>query len=153
MTGIKGGLTSEYSGAALWLTGNAWKRQAAAALRGLNVTYVQFMVLRAVGALCETQAIVSQVEVANALHSNPMVVSAVVRALKKQRLLSVRIHPRDSRAKRVDITQAGKEILKTGHELMLAIEDQFFKAIGSQNRAFKSDLTTLAASHPFVLNE
>ena len=141
-----------YFGTAFWQIGNAWKRRAAAVLRPQNITYVQFMVLRAVSTLHDTQRIISQVDIASQLQANPMVVSSVIRSLKKQRLLSVRVHPRDSRAKRIDITDSGRDILKTSHHLIVEMESLFFETLQDCDDVFNQKLDELAHAHPFTLD-
>lgn len=148
----KGELGLQYVGAAFWQIGNAWKRRAVAVLRPQNITVVQFMVLRAVESIRMRQRIVSQVEIAAELHANPMVVSSVIRSLKKQRLVSVKIHPKDSRAKRVDLTPIGEENLKISHELIVEMESVFFQVISSDDTDFNRQLTSLARAHPFTLD-
>lgn len=148
----KGELGLHYFGAAFWQIGNAWKRRAVAVLRPQNITVVQFMVLRAVESIRMRQRIVSQVEIAAELHANPMVVSSVIRSLKKQRLVSVKIHPKDSRAKRVDLTPIGEENLKISHELIVEMESVFFQVIPSDDTDFNRQLTSLARAHPFTLD-
>ena len=148
----KGELGLHYFGAAFWQIGNAWKRRAVAVLRPQNITVVQFMVLRAVESIRMRQRIVSQVEIASELHANPMVVSSVIRSLKKQRLVCVKTHPKDSRAKRVDLTPIGEENLKISHELIVEMESVFFQVIPSDDTDFNRQLTSLAQAHPFTLD-
>jgi DNA-binding MarR family transcriptional regulator len=152
MNEAKGGVISDYFGAAFWQIGNALKRRAAAALRPQNITYVQFMVLRAVDELRQKQSYVSQTDIAGALQANPMVISGVVRSLKKQKLLSVRIHPRDSRAKHISITEQGGATLAQSHQLMMAMESRFFESVQIAPADFNQQLWKLGRSHPFTLD-
>ncbi|NDC82884.1 hypothetical protein EB093_04375 [bacterium] len=150
MANSKGG--SAVYGSAIWQLGNAWKRYAAAAIRTENVTYVQFLVLKAASDLLGTKSVITQTEIAGYLNANPMIISSVIRALKKQKLVIIRAHPRDSRAKRVLLSENGQLTTSRCCDILEHHEHVFFESITSDFDAFRSHLLRLAAAHPFVMD-
>lgn len=151
MNEAKGASGINYFGAAFWQIGNAWKRRAISVLRPQNITVVQFLVLKAVAMLRDQKRHISQVDVAETLQANPMVVSSVIRSLKKQKLISVKAHPKDSRAKRVELTTSGIDHLTACHQLIVDMESTFFKPLEGNEKPFSDQLNVLARAHPFTL--
>src|SRR5690242_18581610 len=94
----------------LWRVTNAWQRRQRAALKPLDLTHVQFVLLTASSWLTREQPGVSQIELATNANTDPMMTSQVLRALAERGLVERLPHPRDPRANLVRPTAAGRAL-------------------------------------------
>jgi DNA-binding MarR family transcriptional regulator len=114
----------------MWRATLAWQRSVAAALRPLDLTHVQFVLLASTGWLCSTgERPPSQRALADQTGTDPMTTSQVVRALEGKKLVERLPDPRDSRAKLVGITEQGRELLAKAQPAVEDADTAFFAEV------------------------
>lgn len=111
---------------------NEWHSQVKQALRQIDLTHPQFIVLTVLGALGMEQEFVTQVNLANYADMDVMTVSQVLKLLLKKGLVERQEHPKDSRAKVVFLTDAGRERMNQALPLVESIDRSYFGQLGNQ---------------------
>jgi DNA-binding MarR family transcriptional regulator len=128
----------------LWRTTLRWQRLLAAALKPLDLTHVQFVLLAVlwwfVAVLGERP---SQRALAEQAGTDPMMTSQVVRALERKGLLVRRRDPGDSRALQLDLTPRGARLAVEAITVVEAADRDFFAAAGDEHR-LRAALVALA---------
>jgi len=117
----------------LWRTTLRWQRGIAAALRPLELTHVQFVLLAAVWWLSD-QAVTSgqlpsQRQVANHAEVDVMMTSQVVRSLEARGLLTRAPDPADARVKRLTVTNPGRRLAQQAVAVVEAADADFFSSV------------------------
>ena len=115
----------------LWHVQNAWRRRLEAALAPLDLTHMQFVMLRATDHLARQGAQPSQTDLATCIAIDRMMVSKVVRLLETKRLLVRAIHPDDTRAHHVVLTETGRRTLTQAAAIAQAEQSRFFGRLGA----------------------
>lgn len=128
----------------LWQVTNAWQRAQRAALRRFKLTHVQFVVLAGVGWMTSTRGSVTQTALARHSRLDPMMTSQVVRRLAGRRLLTLREHVEDARAKAIRLTSAGRVLLEQTLPVVEHVDDEFFRGLGADSVTFTAQLRALA---------
>jgi DNA-binding MarR family transcriptional regulator len=102
------------SGFALWHSAMRWQRAIDEALRAVELTHTQFLLLSAASKV-EEQAheAVTQRAISKEAGIDEATTSRIVRALEKRSLLSRGPTSGDQRAWRVMVTEKGRRLLKT----------------------------------------
>ena len=77
-----------------------------------------------------------------------MMTSQVLRALEKQGLLDRRTHDGDGRAVALDITGAGRSLVRRAVDAVAETDGAFFAALGADVPAFGNALSLLAGDKP-----
>jgi MarR family transcriptional regulator, organic hydroperoxide resistance regulator len=114
----------------LWRATLAWQRAVAAALRPLDLTHVQFVLLASTGWLCSTgERPPSQRALADQTGTDPMTTSQVLRALEGKQLVERLPDPKDSRAKLVGITDLGLAVLAKAQPAVEDADTLFFSLV------------------------
>lgn len=111
----------------LWHATLRWQRMVAAALRPLDLTHVQFVLLAVLWwfvTLRDERP--SQRELAEQAGTDPMMTSQVVRALERKGLLVRTPHPTDARARQLDLTAKGKRLARKAIDVVEGADDEFF---------------------------
>jgi DNA-binding MarR family transcriptional regulator len=120
-----------------------WQRAMVAALRPLQLTHVQFVLLTSawwLGAVAgETP---TQRRVSEHAGTDPMMTSQVLRALEARGLLTRDRDPADSRARLLRVTPAGAELAQRAVAVVEAADVAFFAA--AEQRALLEILRTLS---------
>ncbi len=114
-----------------------------AALRELDITYVQFVILAAVLELASAPKPVTQQAVVLRRNLDKAMVSNVVKSLVQKKMVQRRTHPADNRAFVPQLTPLGKTMALRGKEIAIRVDLDFFKG-GDQvslNRTLKVLLT------------
>jgi DNA-binding MarR family transcriptional regulator len=114
----------------LWQVANDWQRRQRLALKTLNLTHVQFVLLASTGWLNQSIQPVSQVGLASYAHLDIMMTSQVLRTLEKKGLLERASHPTDTRAKSIRLTAAGQSLLDKALPLVEETDRRFFATLG-----------------------
>jgi MarR family transcriptional regulator, organic hydroperoxide resistance regulator len=110
-----------------WLSAMAWQRAVDHALRSLQLTHTQFLVLYgAAVATAETGDAVCQQDIADAAGLDRQTTSALVRKLDEVGLLDKNIHGLDGRMYRIFVTKDGHARLEKACQLL----DQVAAALG-----------------------
>ena len=119
----------------VWHLRQAWSRQLETALAPLELTSMQYIVLRASNRLACLGERPSQARVAEALALDRMLVSKVVRPLERKGLVVRPVHPEDARAVEIVLTEAGRRMLAAALVIALDVQDSFFGRLGPERLA------------------
>ena len=112
----------------LWRVTNRWQRSIVAALKPLELTHVQFVLLASVWWLGRGGEPPTQRELAEHAGTDPMMTSQVLRALEQRGLAERARDPRDGRARRVSATAAGARLAERAIEVVEDADRAFFAA-------------------------
>jgi len=114
----------------LWRTTLRWQRSITAALRPLELTHVQFVLLSAVWWLSDradtAQRLPSQRQVADHAAADVMMTSQVLRALESRGLVARMPDAADARIKRLTVTAAGRRLAELAVTVVEAADAEFF---------------------------
>ena len=122
-------------GLMLWRVTNAWQAAQRAALKPFGITHVQFVLLASLTWL-QSDAPVTQNQLAGHAHTNPMMTSQVLRALEQLELVRRDQHPTDGRATVISVTTAGRELANRSVAAVEACDTEFFAALGPATADF-----------------
>jgi DNA-binding MarR family transcriptional regulator len=129
----------------LWHATLRWQRLIAAALRPLDLTHVQFVLLAVLWWFVTVRKErPSQRALAEQAGTDPMMTSQVVRALERKGLVLRESDPDDSRARRLDLTAGGHRLARKAIDVVEAADTQFFSSARNPERLL-GELTALAA--------
>lgn len=119
----------------LWRATLRWQRAISAALRPVNLTHVQFVLLASVWWLSDqaslTHHLPSQREVATHAGVDVMMTSQVLRELERRGLLARAPDPTDARVKRLAVTHDGRRLAKQAVSLVEEADALFFDHVQS----------------------
>jgi DNA-binding MarR family transcriptional regulator len=110
----------------LWHATLRWQREIAAALRPLDLTHVQFVLLACTWWLNEQGRRPSQVELAAQAGTDVKMTSEVARSLERKGLVEREPDPADARARRLRVTLPGSELAPRAIEVVEAVDARFF---------------------------
>ncbi|MCD8265112.1 MAG: MarR family winged helix-turn-helix transcriptional regulator [Tannerellaceae bacterium] len=99
------------------------------ALKKLNVTYIQFIILAAILELGATETYVTQQLVSSRRRLDKAMVSNVVKSLINKNLIRRTEHPTDHRAVVLTLTGEGVAIAREGKEITKEIDHNFFTKV------------------------
>ncbi|WP_282774944.1 MarR family winged helix-turn-helix transcriptional regulator [Phaeodactylibacter xiamenensis] len=116
----------ESPGYLLWQVSMAWQRQINRALSPFNLTHSQFVALAALGWLSRQSEEITQKDISNHSNIDRMLMSKLLRALQKRKLIDRQEHPTDTRAKCVFLTPAGQGLLQQAVRAVEAADLAFF---------------------------
>jgi DNA-binding MarR family transcriptional regulator len=102
---------SDSPGFLLWHVSLRWQRNLNAALAPLELTHVQFILLGCTWWLNEQGLTPNQLAVASLAGTDPKMASEVLRKLESNGLIERRSDGQDGRAKRLEVTARGTELL------------------------------------------
>ncbi|MEQ9812497.1 MAG: MarR family winged helix-turn-helix transcriptional regulator [Azospirillaceae bacterium] len=114
----------------LWQVTNLWQRRQRAALDEVGITHVQFILMAGLAWLQQREGAVSQSRLAQFCKTDPMMTSQVVRSLEEQGLMMRTLHPADKRARQLELTDAGIDVLNRAMPLVLETDAIFFNPMG-----------------------
>lgn len=100
-----------------------------AALKELDITYIQFIILAGTFELGEDGEVVTQQDISSKRRLDKAMVSNVVKTLIEKGLMSRHTHPVDKRAYTLLLTSEGKEVAIRGKEIAFKIDEGFFSKI------------------------
>lgn len=112
-----------------------------AALKGLDITYIQFIILAGTLELSAEGEIVTQQVISTERRLDKAMVSNVVKTLIEKGLMTREIHPVDKRAYTLLLTEAGIKKAIEGKKIALKVDDTFFSGIDKGK--FQESLITL----------
>jgi DNA-binding MarR family transcriptional regulator len=120
-------------GLLLWRATLHWQRQITAALKPLDLTHVQFVLLASTWWLTSVAGETpSQRQVAEHAGTDPMMTSQVLRTLEAKGLITRAEHPDDSRARALSVTRRGNTLARKALTVVEAADAEFFAAAGDQ---------------------
>ena len=120
-----------------------WQRKLKKVLDPLNLTQTQFALLAALGWLSKTNDAVTQVDIADQSNSDRMMVSKVLRTLEEKKFISRQEHPTDTRAKAVELTNEGAEVLQKALTAVENADIEFFSFLGNDLPTFNQNMANL----------
>jgi DNA-binding MarR family transcriptional regulator len=141
MPDVSPGLESEFSdaddsiGLVLWRVTNRWQAAQRAALRPFDLTHVQFVLLASLTWLQGDEP-TTQRQLAIHAGADEMMVSQVLRALEKKRLIERLPHPTDARARAVLATPLGVKLANEANALVEAVDRKYFSPLAEERNAF-----------------
>lgn len=129
----------ESPGFLLWRVTLRWQRVMVAALRPLDLTHVQFVLLASAWWLTEVAGETpTQRRLADHAGTDPMMTSQVLRALEARGLVTRGVDPDDSRARRLGVTPEGAALARRAIAVVEAADTEFFAAAGDQARLLQT---------------
>ncbi len=132
----------------LWHATLRWQRLIAAALRPLELTHVQFVLLAVLWWFTEILGErPTQRALADQAGTDRMMTSQVLRALERRGLVDRPTHPTDARARELALTPAGTELALRAIALVEEVDRQFFAAVADQP-ALEETLRALSGIGP-----
>ena len=124
---------SDSPGFLLWRSTLRWQREIAAALRPLELTHVQFVLLASAwwlaGQAADPGQLPSQRQLAAHADADVMMTSQVVRTLERRGLLTRTSDPADARVKRLTVTAAGGALAEQAVEIVETADAAFLDRV------------------------
>lgn len=124
----------ESPGFLLWRVSNSWQREQRNALQPLGLTHTQFVVL-AVASWFQEKKLLTQARLSQLTGSDAMTISQVVRALEKSGYIQRVSHPDDTRAKVIQVSEAGKALAKRAIQVVEKTDKDFFMALDDNGQS------------------
>ena len=116
-------------------------------LRTIDLTHPQFVVLTTLAALLRQQEWVSQTDIARFSDMDVMTVSQIIRLLVKKGLIMREVHPKDSRANIILLTDTGLQKVNQALPLVESIDQAFFGKLENKTEVFNQLLIALEAEN------
>ncbi len=114
----------------LWHVQHAFVRHLEAALMPLDLTHIQYVMLRSADYLAQAGEQPTQTRLAEVMATDRMMASKVLRLLEGKGLVVRPVHPQDCRAHHVVLTEAGRRLLARAIPLGLQAQQRFFGRLG-----------------------
>jgi len=135
---------NEATGFLLYKAHMYWQREIKRSLQPLGITHTQFVVLANTYWLILKNAQVTQIEIAQQAKIDVMMTSNVMRTLEMKGLISRKEHKTDTRAKSIEFTENGIDILKKAVKIVEDFDRIFFSKL-ENGSYFNLELTRLMA--------
>ena len=116
-------------------------------LRTIDLTHPQFVVLTTLAALLRQQEWVSQTDIARFSDMDVMTVSQIIRLLVKKGLIMREVHPKDSRANIILLTDTGLQKVNQALPLVEGIDQAFFGKLENNTETLNQLLIELVAEN------
>ena len=116
-------------------------------LRTIDLTHPQFVVLTTLAALLRQQEWVSQTHIAQFSDMDVMTVSQIIRLLVKKGLIMREVHPKDSRANIILLTDTGLQKVNQALPLAEGIDQAFFGKLENNTEILNQLLMELEAEN------
>ena len=116
-------------------------------LKTIDLTHPQFVVLTTLAALLRQQEWVSQTDIARFSDMDVMTVSQIIRLLVKKGLIMREVHPKDSRANIILLTDMGLQKVNQALPLVESIDQAFFGKLGNKTEILNQLLIELEAEN------
>jgi DNA-binding MarR family transcriptional regulator len=113
----------------LWHATLRWQRGIARALAPLGLTHVQFVLLACTWWMNEQSERPTQVALAAQAGTDVKMTSQVVRSLERKGLIEREVDAADTRARRLGVTERGKELAPRAIEVVEQVDAEFFAAV------------------------
>jgi DNA-binding MarR family transcriptional regulator len=133
----------ESSGFLLWQVTNLWQREIKKALEPFDLTHSQFVLMASIHWLTLHKQDVTQIVLSAHTKIDPMTTSTVLRTLQTKGLLQRQVHLTDTRAKTVELTDSGREIIKQAVKTVETFDKTFFATLGIKTEMFNEQLLAL----------
>jgi DNA-binding MarR family transcriptional regulator len=133
----------ESSGFLLWQVTNCWQRAIKKTLEPFDLTHSQFVLLASIHWLRLHEQEVTQIVLSAHTKIDPMTTSTVLRTLQKKGFVGRQEHATDTRAKTVELTEAGKKVVKKAVVAVENFDRAFFSTLGKSSKSFNTHLLQL----------
>ncbi|GAB6012978.1 MarR family winged helix-turn-helix transcriptional regulator [Viscerimonas tarda] len=131
------------SGFLLWQVTSLWQRKIRESLKQYDLTHPQYVLLTCLHWLKLHGQEVTQIVLSSNSKIDPMTTSIVLRTLQKKGLIQRKEDLTDTRAKKIDITEQGKEIIKKAVVTVETADKEFFALLGDTANKFNETLAAL----------
>ncbi|GHU71729.1 MarR family transcriptional regulator [Bacteroidia bacterium] len=131
------------SGFLLWQVTSLWQRKIRDSLKQYDLTHSQYVLLTCLHWLKLHGQEVTQIVLSSNSKIDPMTTSTVLRTLQQKGLIRRKEHSTDTRAKKIDITEKGKEIIKKAVVTVETADKDFFELLGDKTHDFNEILLAL----------
>jgi MarR family transcriptional regulator, organic hydroperoxide resistance regulator len=133
----------ESSGFLLWQVTNLWQREIKKALEPFDLTHSQFVLLASTHWLVLHGQGVTQILLSAHSKIDPMTTSTVLRTLEKKGFIHRKEHATDTRAKTVELTKSGSDLVQLAVVAVESFDQLFFSKLGDNLNAFNQQLLDL----------
>ena len=116
-------------------------------LKTIDLTHPQFVVLTTLAALLRQREWVSQTDIARFSDMDVMTVSQIIRLLVKKGLIMREVHPKDSRANIILLTDTGLQKVNQALPLVEGIDQAFFGKLEDKTEILNQLLIKLEAEN------
>ena len=116
-------------------------------LRTIDLTHPQFVVLTTLAAILRQQDWVSQTDIARFSDMDVMTVSQIIRLLVKKGLIMREVHPKDSRANIILLTDTGLQKVNQALPLVEGVDQAFFGKLEDKTEILNKLLIKLEAEN------
>ena len=116
-------------------------------LKTIDLTHPQFVVLTTLAALLRQREWVSQTDIARFSDMDVMTVSQIIRLLVKKGLIMREVHPKDSRANIILLTDTGLQKVNQALPLVEGIDQAFFGKLENNTETLNQLLIELEAEN------
>lgn len=120
-----------------------WQRKQKKVLDPLNLTQTQFVLLAALAWLSKKSEAVTQIDIANQSNADRMMVSKVLRTLEDKGFITRQEHATDTRAKTINMTTEGAQILQKALIQVETADLDFFSSLDTQLSDFNKNMVRL----------
>lgn len=117
----------ESPGFLIWQITNLWQRKMNTALKNVDLTHVQFVLLAGVAWLERFKDPITQIKLAKHAKTNIMMTSKVIRTLEKKKLIIREECKNDTRAKCILLTNEGYQKVQNAIDIVQEVDKEFFK--------------------------
>ncbi|SFX19089.1 transcriptional regulator, MarR family [Thermoactinomyces sp. DSM 45891] len=121
-----------------------WHRDMKQALKKLDLTHPQFVILTSLGYLSQYNQEVTQVMIAKHSDVDVMTVSTILKNLQKGNLISRTACLTDTRSKVVSLTLQGKRLLDEAVPIVESIDESFFSTLKDKQEDLRLLLLRIA---------
>ncbi|RSI30087.1 MarR family transcriptional regulator [Streptococcus sanguinis] len=116
-------------------------------LKTIDLTHPQFVVLTTLAALLRQREWVSQTDIARFSDMDVMTVSQIIRLLVKKGLIMREVHPKDSRANIILLTDTGLQKVNQALPMVESIDQAFFGKLENSTETLNQLLIKLEAEN------
>lgn len=113
-----------------------WEKSLQDIVSDFDLTNTQFKMLASLMLLTKDERIITQMDIANVLDADKMMVSEVLRTLEKKGYILRVSHPSDKRAKSLIVTKNGLAVVEGAVQHAVEFDDKFFSPLGDERKVF-----------------
>jgi DNA-binding MarR family transcriptional regulator len=132
----------ESSGFLLWQVTNLWQREIKKALEQYDLTHSQYVLMASIHWLSLQQQEVTQIALSAHTKIDPMTTSTVLRTLGSKGYVKRTEHKTDTRAKLIELTKKGVDIIKQAVVTVENFDQEFFSKLKNKS-SFNNELEKL----------
>ncbi len=125
----------------IWQIMKIWARGKQRLLDEFGLTGSQMEILSAIRHLSKTEPEITQITISNITNIDPMTTSTILRNLQKKKLITRKASKTDTRARVVEITKQGEELLNLASTKITSSTEVIFEKIDRET--LKTQLRTL----------